>query len=411
MNNDNDNSPALKLTDNGIAYEDTESILEDVKSCFRQAFPNLEVDSASTPQGQIINFITEKITEASNAIIELTNANYNGGYGFLEDINAKTFFGIDRKPASKAVVKVEVRGKPATIIPKNFKAMSGDLAFINSSGEVPISENGSANIEMTCEKEGEYQILANTLTTILTPVYGIESINNESNSTKGTAVESNLWNRALNSQFFRSLSLFESYIANVNNVAGVTDCIGYDNYSTDTVTYKNNVFPPHSLGIVVEGGDPLEIAQAIFKVRNPGPALLGDIEIKINGEFNFQEYVIRFYRPTYVDLRCKFIVNLGHMANENYEINLKNQIIKIINQNKIAQEIFTDSKALQIKLPYMVDLVQLQLQKITDDNIASDIENEDIIILDFTQKARLKIENIEVVKYQTEAKKSFFKET
>lgn len=398
--------PLIKMTNEGLKYSDTDEILKDVKAAFTRAFPNLNVDSVDTPQGQIIAYFTEKIAECSNAILENVNSNFNGGFDFTEDINAKTFFGISRKPASACVVKATITGKPNTTIPANFKALSGDLEFINSTGETKIDKLGLKEIEMTCTKKGEYQILAGTLTTILTPQYGIETITNKADSTKGNNIEQGLWERALRSQFNRALSLFESYISNVNNVAGVTDCVGYDNYTNINVTYKNQVFTPHTVGVVVEGGDAKEIAEALYSVRNPGPAMLGDVEVMINGKYDNQRYSIRFSRPTYFNLRCKMIVSVGHMANENYEESLKSQIIEIIKKNKINQTIFTDSKALQIELPYQVDLVVLKLQRLTIDNIVEEIENQDIIQLDFKEKAVLEYKNIEIEKYVENAKKT-----
>ncbi|RDU70430.1 hypothetical protein CQA66_08455 [Helicobacter aurati] len=398
--------PLLKMTNEGLKYSDTDEILKDVKAAFKVAFPNLNVDSVDTPQGQIIAYFTEKIVECSNAILENVNSNFNGGFDFTEDINAKTFFGVSRKPASACVVKATITGKPNTIIPANFKALSGDLEFINSTGETRIDSLGLKEIEMTCLKKGEYQILAGTLTTILTPQYGIETITNKADSTKGNDIEQGLWGRALRSQFNRALSLFESYISNVNNVAGVTDCVGYDNSTNINVTYKNQVFTPHTVGVVVEGGDAKEIAEALYAVRNPGPAMLGDVEVLINGKYDNQKYIIKFSRPIYFNLRCKMIVSVGHMANENYEESLKNQIIEIIKKNKINQTIFTDSKALQIELPYHVDLVVLKLQRLTIDNITDDIENQDIIQLDFKEKAVLEYKDIEIEKYVENAKKT-----
>lgn len=395
----NEYNKMLQLTNNGIEYQNTDEILNDVKSAFTKAFPNLNVDSVDTPQGQIIAFITEKLSEARDSVLQFTNATFLGGYRAYEDINANTFFGITRHGASNATVKVKVSGQPKTIIPANFRAKSGSYEFINSSGETTINDSGFATIEMSCVEFGEIQILKNTLNTILTPVYGIESINNDEDSTKGSNEENNLWIRALESQSFRAVALFESYLSKIMNVSGVTDVVGYDNYTSKTVVHKNQSFTPHTIGIVVEGGEIKDIAEAMYKARNPGPAMIGDIEYEVLGNFDNQSYIMRFSRPIYTKLRCKIEVCLGKLADQNYEYNLKNQIVDIIKRNKINQTIFSDSKKLQIVKPNDVDIVYIKFEKLTNENQALEIQGEDIIELDFKEKATISLSDIEVSVY------------
>lgn len=395
--------PLLQLTNYGIEYADTQEIYADVKEAFSTAFPNLNVDSVDTPQGQIIAYITERIKEQSNAIIEFTNCLFNGGFDSYEDINADLFFGIQRKGAGKSVVTATITGKPNTTIKKDFKASSGDLTYINSSGETKIKDDGSVEIQMTCEKEGEYQILANTLTTILTPAFGIETITNKDNSTKGTLAETDLWSRALKSQYNRAYALFESYVSNINNVKGVTDCVGFDNFTNVEVTYKGQVFKPHTFGIVVEGGDSYDIAKAMYKVRAPGPAMLGEVQQIVYGEYDNQEYVMRFSRPVYVDLRAKIVVKLGLQANENYKEVLQQQLIDIITKNQINRAIYSDNKATQLIMPNETYLVVLKLERITKDNASEEIQGQDIIELGFKEKARIVKANIVVEKLESES--------
>lgn len=390
----------LNLTHNGIEYADSQEILSDIRSVWQSAFPNLDVNSIDTPQGQIIASQVEILESCRDSILNFTNCFFNGGLDNYENILGNILFGIQRQPATKCIVNAKVTGKPATKIPASFRAKSGDLEFENISGEVSINKNGFANIQMQCMQSGDKEILANTLTTIMTPVFGIETINNDANSTKGSNIENNLWERALNSQNFRSKALFASMLAKVKNVTGVSDCSGYDNSKTTQETYKNHVFPPHSIALVVEGGDIKDIAEAIYSAKNPGPELLGDVVYELIGEEEGQKYEMKFYRPTYVDLRAKIIVYLGELADQNYELLLQNELIRIIKENSINRDIFVDDKILELELPQGVRLVSLKMQKITDANFAEEFSAEDVIYLDFLEKAQIKQVNIEVSTYE-----------
>lgn len=390
----------VKLTNDGLKLKDTDAILQEVKGVFANAFPGLDIDSPDTPQGQIITFFTEKISEASNAIVELANQNFNGGFDSFEDINAQTFFGINRKPAAACVASLLVKGRPGVIIPRSFKVGdNANLEFVNVSGDTPIDDTGQATIQVECVKTGAYQALANTIKQILTPVFGIETVTNPEASTLGVEQETGLWARALDSRYNRAQALFDSILANVNNVPGVTDLSGFDNSYFQKVTHKGHEFPAHSFAIVAEGGKDQDIAEAIYRSRNPGPAMLGDTEVEILGNFTNQKYIIRFYRPQYVSLRAKLIVSLGKMADENYKETLTNQMVSIITKHKVNQTIFTDSIVLELKLPRDVFLVNAKLERLTIENIAKPIEGQDLIPLGFLEKAKIIPLNIEIERY------------
>lgn len=82
----------------------------------------------------------------------------------------------------------------------------------------------------------------------------------------------------------------------LSNVQGVRSVAPYEN---DTNLYDQYGRPPHSIEIVVDGGDAREIARQILSKKAGGINTFGDEEVKIPGEYG-EDITVRFNRPTYV---------------------------------------------------------------------------------------------------------------
>lgn len=94
--------------------------------------------------------------------------------------------------------------------------------------------------------------------------------------------------------FNRSSMMLESIrSAILQNVQGVTSVAPYENYTNVTDAMGR---PPHSIEIVVDGGDPEEIAQQILRKKAGGINTFGDTAVVLPGEYD-EEITIRFNRP------------------------------------------------------------------------------------------------------------------
>lgn len=95
--------------------------------------------------------------------------------------------------------------------------------------------------------------------------------------------------------FNRSSMMLESIrSAILNNVQGVGSVAPYEN---DTDQYDKFGRPPHSVEIVVDGGDPLEIAKQILNKKAGGINTYGDTSVVLAGAYD-EDITIRFSRPT-----------------------------------------------------------------------------------------------------------------
>ena len=95
--------------------------------------------------------------------------------------------------------------------------------------------------------------------------------------------------------FNRSSMMLESIrSAILNNVQGVTSVAPYENPTHEWDEYGR---PPHSIEIVVDGGDSTEIAQQILQKKAGGINTYGDTSVVLAGAYD-EDITIRFSRPT-----------------------------------------------------------------------------------------------------------------
>ena len=121
----------------------------------------------------------------------------------------------------------------------------------------------------------------------------------------------------------------------MGNVGGVTRWRGYEN---DTSTVDANALPPHSICLVVEGGDSAAIAEAIALKKTPGCYTLGDIEVMTRDSKGLPN-AIRFYRPIVVHVRLRVTLQplAGYLSTTGSAI--KSNIAAHINALRIGDDV------------------------------------------------------------------------
>ncbi len=379
-------------TDNGLELKDTSTILEQVQNVFLTAFPNLNTDP-STPQGQIITAITEMFTQAQRDIVEFANIFVNGGTGVWLDAYAKTYYGITRKQASKGSVTALISGTIGTIIPAGFTAKSGDYEYSTIS-EYIIESDGSCYAELFAKNTGNFSIDAGTLTTIITPVAGVERITNPYESTSGTNTEpdNELRFRAMNSLTYRATAIFDGLLAQIEQLSGVQKVAGYENYTKNSVEYKGITIEPNSIALVVKGGDLNAIGKVILENKTVGAYVQGDIDIPMYEEISRQTYTMRIYRPVPKQLKAELNVITNNLTTQDYAAQLQEQIINIINNYKINNEIIPFQVASKISL-MNVQIADFKM------GLVSATAAYNPITLNFTDEAVITADNIIVSLY------------
>lgn len=332
------NTNLWSLNDSGeLEFSYKDDILAEYQSLFKTIFGDINTDP-STPQGQIITSLTQIDLATISYLENLANAFFFGGSGDFLDKWAWNLYRVTRKQGTPSSVLIKITGRPTTDIPNDFTISDGSENYII---EAPtrIGENGEVIAKFNNIAINDFVAKANTITQIVTNIDGVERVNNENNATQAIFRETDaeLFNRCLYFGSTATNSSFRSILANVAQVKGVNRIAGAENVANQNKIINGVELTPHSICIVVDGGEAQEIAEAIQKSRATGCDMVGDIEIPLY--IDKQKYIYRFYRPKMVGIKVKVIVSQANsgLIRADFEKITKEALANFINHLDIAK--------------------------------------------------------------------------
>lgn len=334
------NTNLWSLNDSGeLEFSYKDDILAEYQSLFKTIFGDINTDP-STPQGQIITSLTQIDLATISYLENLANAFFFGGSGDFLDKWAWNLYRVTRKQGTPSSVIIKITGRPTTDIPNDFTISDGSENYII---EAPtrIGENGEVIAKFNNIAINDFVAKANTITQIVTNIDGVERVNNENNATQAIFRETDaeLFNRCLYFGSTATNSSFRSILANVAQVKGVNRIAGAENVANQNKIINGVELTPHSICIVVDGGEAQEIAEAIQKSRATGCDMVGDIEIPLY--IDKQKYIYRFYRPKTVAIKAKVTVSQANsgLIRADFEKITKEALANFINNLDIAKTI------------------------------------------------------------------------
>lgn len=195
-------------------------------------------------------------------------------------------------------------------------------------------------IKFTCLTAGKIESPTNTVTNIVTNINGWNSVTNTKTLSTGRNDETDteLRQRWSLSVYQKASNMLEAIQANVyRRVTGVTACVAYEN-NTDIVDIYERL--PHSIEVVVDGGDEQEIAEMIFRYTCGGIDFNGDISREVVDVANVK-HIVKFNRPTEVKIWLKFSItkNVEESWDSNGIARIKQLIVDFGNEHTIGQDV------------------------------------------------------------------------
>lgn len=324
------------MMNSGLIVPDTSTVLEQVTEDFKNALgQDLDV-TPETPQGRLIQLITDYRT--NTLAINAYNANQiNLKYAtgrFLDAIGV--FYGVERIFATPTRVLATLTGVSGTVIPQGSQAKTtaGDLFYAENN--ITIGSNGAATGYFLSVESGVIPCEINTLTQIVNAVLGWETINNSSSPALGTDVESDTdFRQRIENSRYNGISLLQSIKTKISQISNVKSLWAYDNYTNATITYEGIDIPAHSICVIVDGGNDNEIAKVLFETKTGGTgytAITGQSvqETVIDGAFNVP-YVVTFNRPEIVDFKISISVKNVNYSGSDLVSEIKQAIINWAN--------------------------------------------------------------------------------
>lgn len=252
--------------------------------------------------------------------------------------------GVTRKGATYSTATVTLTGTPYTLITNGVVSDANGNKW-NLPTSVTLDDDGVVSVTATCQVTGAIAATPGQINTIVTPTFGWQSVTNPAAATLGEAQEtdSELRARQALSVANPSQALCTGILGSVLAVENVSQAQLYENdtnVAVDTINgaYNPNDYPPHSITLVVDGGDSAEIANAIYLRKTPGCYTNGDVEETIVDRYNVAT-TIRFYRPTDKDIVVA--IELTPLTGYNSAVAdaIKQAVVDYLNALNIGQNI------------------------------------------------------------------------
>ena len=294
------------ITETGVIIPDTSDVKEDVQAEFKAALGNDINLSDATPQGRLIDAITQSRMDTIRTCAAIANMlNPNLAYGsFLDAICALT--GCVRRQASKSSVVAILGGTPGTTIPAGNIAVTaaGDEFYLENSATLGV--DGTVEAIFLSVQTGAIPCAAGELNQIQTTVLGWETITNNAPATLGQEVEGDteLKMRRLNT-LYQGRGFSASVVSALANVPNLKSSIIRHNYKSQPLIIDGVTIKPHSVYVCAYGGTDADIAQALFNTVPAGCDYSGSTIVSVTDEYTQQTYDIAFDRPSIVEIDVK----------------------------------------------------------------------------------------------------------
>lgn len=180
------------------------------------------------------------------------------------------------------------------------------------------------------EENGNFDAPIETVTTILTPVFGWNSVENEISAERGSTEETDeeLRERFRLSKAVRASNTSEALYSQLLELEGVTFVRVYENMTNVTDLIG---LPSHSFMAIVRGGTDTDVAEVVWNNKPVGIASYGNSSAVIRDSQNIERDV-SFSRPAevpiYVKVEVKKIDN--SFPNDGVEL-IRNSILEYLN--------------------------------------------------------------------------------
>jgi uncharacterized phage protein gp47/JayE len=258
------------------------------------------VVSNDSQDGQLIGIFAVAIADTNSACIAVYNSfspstGQGAGLSSMVKIN-----GMQRLLPSNSSVDLVVTGQAGIIILNGAASdIASNLWLLPASVTIPVG--GQITVTATAAQAGAITALPGDVSQIATPTFGWQSVINLSAAAVGAPVETDpeLRVRQSNSTGLPSVSVLEGIIGAVMSLPGVQAVKAYEN-DTNT-TDATTTLPPHSISLVVIGGDATQICQTILNHKTPGCYTFGTTRVSVADIYGLF-HDIGFYVPTPVSI-------------------------------------------------------------------------------------------------------------
>lgn len=350
---------------------------------------NLDAD---TQDGEFLAIMALALDESNAAAASVFNAFSPAtaqGEGLSRVVKTN---GIRRKTPSKSSVDLLIVGQVgATILGGIAGDDLGSRWLLPASVTIPVE--GQIIVTATSTEEGGIAAVAGSITQIVTPTIGWQTVTNPNAASPGAPVEQDaaLRLRQAKSTEIPSQSLFEGTWGSLLSLDGVADVRGYEN---DSQTINTLGLPAHSVAFVVDGGDDAQIAEVI-RIRKGGAGTHGNSAVVVTDTYGVAR-TIRFSRPVSVPTSAVATVRAKQGYTAAVETQIRAAMAARFNENGIGNGFELTDAYLPARLYGAVDCKKFELLSVAIARDGATPTQADIAVA-FNERLASSVESISIV--------------
>ena len=274
---------------------------------------NVDPDS---PDGQLLNIMAQAIVDNLDLLTQMYNS-FDPDHAVGRTLDERCAInGIQRLGGTFTLTNITLVVDRAM----NLEGLDGDIdnpdgvgytvsdnagnQFILAASQT-IPSAGTYVFQFRAKNNGAVQTTPNTITTPVTIVLGVVSVNNPTVLTSlgiNEETDAQLRIRRQKSVALSSQGYLSGLLAALLNINGVTAAFVYENTTGST---DGDGVPGHSIWVIVNGGDDDLIGEAIYSKRNAGCGMKGS-ETVIIEQADGTSFIVKFDRTASEDLYIEF---------------------------------------------------------------------------------------------------------
>jgi hypothetical protein len=270
-----------QLTAIGLETASYSELYDTLSTGFQTIFGNVNLGS-TTPDGQLVNIFIQMLQDAQD-LMQSVNSSFDPDQAFGVILDQRVALnGIQRLAGTYTTTNITIVTSQALNLYGLDQTTQPVYTVSDNSGNQwqlitsqTVSGAGTYVYLFQAATTGAVSTTPNTITTPVTVVLGVVSVNNPTTyATLGINEETDaqLKLRRQQSIALSSQGFAAGLQAALKNINGVTDAFVYENYTGAT---NGDGVPAHSIWVIVSGGTASDIANAIYSKRNAGCGMFG----------------------------------------------------------------------------------------------------------------------------------------
>ncbi|MCP1176193.1 baseplate J/gp47 family protein [Bacillus sp. 1663tsa1] len=299
------------LTTEGFKRKRYADFIKEMEGLARNLWGNDVNLSERGPLGMFIKNISFARAEEN----ELAESIYYSGYYFTAEGISLDYIGknrgLERARAIAATGRVAFKVEPATTVKQGtIVATKSGVEFVTTEIGRDDDKDGLVNVNIIASVAGiDGNVQANTITEIITPIVGVNSVINTEQTKYGREEETDGEFRKRYAESFSTKSSTTNGIRArlLADVPGIRTAIVFQNTSNEKDSFGR---PPYSIEAVVHGGEDEAIVKAILASKAGGVRAFGEQQFAIKDEGG-NEHIVAFSRATEQPIYARVTVYRG----------------------------------------------------------------------------------------------------